>query len=138
MCIRVCSVGLRLRVYSWTDESSLGKSYKQQRKYIENNRPTNQHIPMISTASLLHTILGLRTLVISNICSSRTNVILRCIWRNQCCRGKVGSIEYYECGSVNVRYSALSAHVPYCHLWPVCFTILFHVILETTRLSVKC
>ena len=42
--------------------------------------------------------------------------------RNHCCRGKAISITHSVCVCARARglsYQAYSAHVPYCHVWPV-------------------
>jgi hypothetical protein len=84
------SVGPPLRVDIWTYESNLGKFNMQQRKCMENKRPANQHIPLISTASPLHTIRDLRNSAVNNNCSSRTNVTLKCF------RVKIVAVEEHQ------------------------------------------
>ena len=37
----------------------------------------------------------------------------------------------------SLRYPACSAHAPYCHMLPVCFTIFFHIITWTVRISIS-
>jgi competence transcription factor ComK len=57
---------------------------------------------------------------------------------NHCCRGKARSITYSKCVSVAYNYPVRKAHAPYTVIGGLSgSTICFHIILQTTRFSVK-